>query len=263
MDSHTMAYEMEGEGVPLVFIHQAATDRRIWQYQRSSLCRRYRMISVDVMGHGEGTWPPEELSLEYAAGHVKALLERLNAGPAFMIGVSMGAMIAMRIATANPLSVRGLILISPWSNTSGHTRNLVARLFRLAEAGDMSGHTDLFLRYILPSTSLDHPAPTVEHLRTLAMQQDAKIVAYTWAACMASDLSNCLGDVRAPCLIIAGANDLFSPPYMARAVAEAICEVELEIWEEKGHFPFIEDASRFNRRLEKFIRRCHTQTMSE
>jgi pimeloyl-ACP methyl ester carboxylesterase len=263
MNGHVMAYEMEGEGIPLVFIHQAATDRRLWQYQRSPFCRRYCIISVDVMGHGEGSWPSEELSLERAAGHVQGLLERLKTGPAFMIGVSMGAVIALRVALADPLLVRGLILISPWSNTSGHTRSLVARLFRLAEAGDMSGHTDLFLRYVLTNTSLDHHTLAVEHLRVLAMEQDAKAVAYTWAACMASDLSNLLRDVHPPSLIIAGSNDLFTPPYMARAVAEGLSEVELEVWEERGHFPFIEDASRFNHRLEKFIRRCLTQAMSE
>jgi pimeloyl-ACP methyl ester carboxylesterase len=77
-------------------------------------------------------------------------LERLKTGPAFLISVSMGAAIAMRVALSNPLVVRGLILISSWSHASEHTRSLVDRLFRLAEAGDMSTHTDLFLRYVLP-----------------------------------------------------------------------------------------------------------------
>lgn len=263
MNGHAMAYDMEGAGVPLVFIHQAATDRRLWHHQRSSFYRRYRMISVDVMGHGEVSWPPEEFSLERAAGHIQRLLERLKAGPAFVIGVSMGAVIAMRIALTNPTLVRGLILVSPWSYTSGHTRSLVARLFRLAEAGDMSTHTDLFLRYALPTTYFERHSPQVEHLRALAMEQDAKAVAYTWAACMASDVSDCLRDIHAPSLVIAGLNDLFTPPYVARAVAEGLSKVELEIWEERGHFPFLEDPSRFNRRLEMFIRRCLTQAMPE
>jgi 3-oxoadipate enol-lactonase len=262
MNGHAMAYEMEGEGVPLVFIHQAATDRRLWQHQRSSFYRRYRLIAVDVMGHGEVAWPPEEFSLERAADHVQKLLEWLKAGPAFVIGVSMGAAIAMRIALSTPLLVRGLILVSPWSHTSEHTRSLVARLFRLAEAGDMSIHTDLFLRYVLPTMYLERHSLEVEHLRALAMEQDAKAVAYTWAACMASDLSECLREIHAPSLVIAGLHDLFTPPYLARAVAEGIFKVELEVWEERGHFPFFEDPTRFNRRIEMFIRCCLTQANS-
>ena len=259
----TITYEMEGEGVPLVFIHQVAMDRRLWHHQRSSFYRRYRLIAVDVLGHGKVPWPSEEFSLERAAGHVQELLERLKAGPAFLIGVSMGAAIAMRMALSNPSLVRGLILVSPWSHTSEHTRSLVDRLFRLAEAGDMATHTDLFLRYVLPTKFFDRHSPEVEHLRALAMEQNAKAVAYTWAACMASDLSDCLRDIHTPSLVIAGLNDLFTPPYLARAVAEGLSEVELEIWEETGHFPFFEDPSRFNRRLEMFIRRCLTQANSE
>jgi pimeloyl-ACP methyl ester carboxylesterase len=129
---------------------------------------------------------PEEFSLEHTAAHVQTLLKRLQVGPAFSLGVSMGAAIAMRIALREPLSVRGLIRVSPWSRTSEHTPSLVERLFRLAEVGDMSTHTDLFLRHVLPSAFLACRGQEVEHLRTLAMAQDAKAVAYTWGACMAS-----------------------------------------------------------------------------
>ena len=263
MNEYMMAYDVEGEGVPLVFIHQVGTDRRLWHHQRSTFCRRYRLITVDIMGHGEVSAPPEEFSLERTATHMQALLQRLNAGPAFFIGVSMGAAIAMRVALHYPLLVRGLVLISPWSQTSEHTRRLVDRLFRLAEAGDMSNHIELFLRYVFSPSSRECHGQEVERLRALAMEQDAKAVAYTWAACMASDLSGCLWDIHAPSLVIAGLHDLFTPPYLARAVADGLSGVELEIWEEAGHFPFLEDPSRFNRRLEMFIRRCLTQARSE
>jgi pimeloyl-ACP methyl ester carboxylesterase len=262
-DAHALAYDMEGDGVPLVFIHQVATDRRLWHHQRLSLYRRYRMITVDIMGHGEVAWPSQEFSLERAAHHVQRLLVELGVGPAFVIGVSMGAMVAMRLALNDPLSVRGLVLISPWSRTDGHTRSLVDRLFRLAEAGDMATHTDLFLRYVLPTTHLERHTPETERLRALAMEQNARAVAYTWAACLASDLTGKLADIRASTLVIAGMNDLLTPPYLARALADGLTEVELEVWEESGHFPFVEDPLRFNRGLEAFVRRCLTRARSE
>jgi pimeloyl-ACP methyl ester carboxylesterase len=263
MNGYVLAYDMEGEGVPIVFIHQAATDRRLWHHQRNSFHRKYRLITVDVMGHGEVSWPTEALSIERAAEHVQELLARLKTGPVFLVGASMGAAIAMRMTLSYPLLARGLILVSPWSHTSEHTRSLVDRLFRLAEEGDMSTHADLFLRYVVPTLHLDHHGPEVERLRALAMEQNPKAVAYTWAACMSSNLLECLRDIHVPSLVIAGLNDLFTPPYLARAVAEQLSEVELEIWEETGHFPFFEYPLRFNRRLEMFIRRCLTQGKSE
>jgi 3-oxoadipate enol-lactonase len=264
MNGHEMAYESEGEGIPLLFIHQVATDRRLWQHQRSPFFQGYRLIMVDVMGHGEEAWSPQEYSLDRAADRIRELLESLRVGPAFIIGVSMGAAIAMRVALSHPSLIRGLILVSPWSHdVSEHTKNLVDRLFRLAEAGDMATHTDLFLRYILPPAYWESHIAEVECLRALAMAQNAKTVAYTWAAFLASDLTDNLQDIHVPSLIIAGLNDLFTPPYLARAVAEGLSEVELEVWEDTGHFPFFEDPLRFNRRLETFIRRCLTQASSK
>ena len=251
-----LPYDAEGQGVPLVFIHQAGTDRRLWHYQRTFFLRGYRPITVDVLGHGKAAWPSHEISIEQAASHIEQLLEQLDTGPVFIIGVSMGAAVAMCIALNNHALVRGLVLVSPWVHASEHTRSLVDRLFRMAEAGDMAPHTDLFLRYVLPTIYLERHTPEVERLRALAMQQSSKAVAYTWAACLAFDLAGKLGQIRAPSLLIAGLNDLFTPPYLARAVAEGLSEVELEVWEGAGHFPFLEDPMRFNRRLETFIRRC-------
>jgi pimeloyl-ACP methyl ester carboxylesterase len=264
MNSHAMVYDSEGQGVPLVFIHEVTTDRRLWHHQRNAFSQRYRLITVDVLGHGEARWPSlEEFSLERAADHVQDLLGRLDAYPAFVIGVSMGAAVAMHMAFKDPLLVRGLILVSPWNYMSEDTRYLVDRLFRLAEAGSMTAHTGLFLRIVLSTVYLERHASEIERLRAMTMEQDAHAVAYAWAACLVSDLTEKLGKIQAPGLVIAGLNDLLTPPYLARSVAEGLAEVELEIWEEAGHFPFLEDPARFNHRLESFVRRCLTQARSE
>jgi hypothetical protein len=78
-----------------------------------------------------------------------------------------------------PLLVRGLIFISPWSHPNEYIWDLVDRPSRLAETGDMSPHADLFLRYVLPRVYLDRHGPEVEHLQALAMDRDAGAVAYT------------------------------------------------------------------------------------
>jgi 3-oxoadipate enol-lactonase len=255
VDEIEIAYETAGEGVSLVFLHQAATDQRIWQRQLTHFHQRYRTLTIDMLGHGPVPWPPHELSIAQAARRVQQLMERLGTGPAFIIGVSMGAAVAMRIAFEAPALVRGLGLISPWNYASGDMQPLINRLFRLAEAGEMAAHTDLLLRYCFPATSSANYATEMEWLRTIILEQNAWVVAYTWVACLACDLRAELGQIKAPSLIIAGLSDLFAPPYLARGVAEGLSEVELEIWEETGHFPFLEDSDRFNRRLELFIQR--------
>src|SRR5919106_5060124 len=89
--------------------HQVATHRRGWHHQQRPFRLRYHLIIVDTMGHGEVSWPPEEFSLGRTAGHLHELLRWLHellrwlrAGPAFWVGISMGAVIAMRVARSNP-----------------------------------------------------------------------------------------------------------------------------------------------------------------
>jgi pimeloyl-ACP methyl ester carboxylesterase len=256
LDEIEIAYETAGEGVCLVFIHEAATDQRIWQRQRTYFRQRYRTITVDVLGHGQIAWPPHEVSIQQGARRVQQLLERLGTGQAFIIGVSMGAAVGMRIAFEAPALVRGLGLISPWSAASGDMHGLINRLFRFAEARDMAAHADLLLRYSFPATPAVNYTAEIERLRSLMLEQDAWAAAYTWVACLASDLRAEIEQIKAPSLIIAGLKDLLTPPYLARGVAEGLSEVELEIWEETGHFPFLEDPDRFNSRLDLFIQRC-------
>jgi 3-oxoadipate enol-lactonase len=262
LDEIEIAYEMVGEGVSLVFIHEVATDHRIWQRQQAYFRQRYRTLTVDVLGHGQVAWPPQEISIELAARRVQQLMERLGTGPAFLIGVSMGAAVAMRLAFDAPALVRGLGLVSPWNYATGDMQSLINRLFRLAEAGDMPAHTDLFLRYSFPTILSTTQTTEMEHLRSLILEQNAWGVAYSWVACLAGDLRAEIRQIKVASLIIAGLNDLFIPPYLARGVADGLAAVELEIWEETGHFPFLEDPERFNRRLELFIQRCLASTGS-
>jgi pimeloyl-ACP methyl ester carboxylesterase len=254
---------MQGRGIPLVFIHQVATDRRLWEYQLAPLGDQYLTVGVDILGHGEQGWPLEEMSITQAAGHVQRLLEQVVPAPAFLVGVSMGAAVAMQCALTAPALIRGLILVSPWLRISEHTKSLIDRLFRLAEAGDMAAHTDLFLRYVFPPPYLERHAPEVERLRAIVMTQDSRTVAYAWAACLASDVEVAWGDIRLPSLVIAGMNDLLTPPYLARAVADALVEVDLEVWGSSGHFPFLEDPSRFNRKLEMYVRQQSARAAPE
>jgi pimeloyl-ACP methyl ester carboxylesterase len=255
-DDVTIAYETEGEGVPLVFIHQVATDQRIWHHQYAHFRSRYRPITVDILGHGQSAWPPQAFSIEQAAYRLHQFLERLGTGPVFLIGVSMGAVVALQMALHAPQLVRGLGLVSPWDHTDGDMQTLINRLFRLADVGDIAAYADLFLSRVFPIEFASQHPVEAEQVQALIVGQQPAAVAYTWVACRATDLRHQLGQIRAPSLVIAGLNDLFAPPYLARGVAEKLSEVELEIWEEAGHFPFLENPQRFNRRLEVFIERC-------
>src|SRR5690606_23892868 len=103
--------------------------------------------------------------------------------------------VAMRVALQTPTLVRGLGLISPWASIGGDMQSLVNRLFRLAEAGDMTAHAELFQRYILPVEFATRQPEAAEQVRTLMLGQQAAAVAYTWVACLTTDLRHQLGRI--------------------------------------------------------------------
>lgn len=251
-----MFYTMDGDGVCLLFIHEVATDHRLWHSQRDYFSQRYRVISIDALGHGQMEWPRRELSIERAALHVQQLLTQLGTGPAFIIGVSIGAAVAMRVALNAPALVQGLVLVSPWRRPNDHMKSLIDRLLRATESMDMTAYMNFFLRYALPSADVEPHLPRAELLRAIALAQNPSAVADTWTACLTFDVSNQLGQIQAPSLVIAGMDDLFTPPHLARSVAEELPVKEIEIWEGNAHFPFLENHARFNRRLEAFILSC-------
>ena len=162
----------------------------------------YRTITVDVLR----AWA-DRLAAAYRLNRASSSTHsaahgRLGIGPAFVIGVSMGAAVAVRMAFETPALVRGLGLVSPWSVASGDMQSLINRLFRLAEAGDVAAHADLFLRYCFPATSSPTRAAEVDRLRAIILEQNAWAVAYTWVACLASDLRAELRQITVPSLII-------------------------------------------------------------
>lgn len=256
LDDLQMYYTMDGGGACMVFIHQVATDHRLWRSQHDYFSPRYRIISIDALGHGQIKWPQHELSIERAALRVQQLLIRLETGPVFIIGASMGAALAMRVALDAPALVQGLVLVSPWHYVNDHMKSLIGRLLRATEAKDMTAYMNVFLRYALPSTDAERYLPKAELLRAIALAQNPKTVTDAWTACLAFDVRNQLGTIRAPSLVVAGMDDLFTPPYLARSVVEELPIKELEIWEGHAHFPFLEDSARFNRRLDAFILSC-------
>ena len=91
LDDISISYEVQGNGVTLVFVHEVATDHRLWLHQNSYFYQRYRMITVDLFGHGKVAWPKHQISSEQGAHGIRNLLERLGTPPVFIIGVSIGA----------------------------------------------------------------------------------------------------------------------------------------------------------------------------
>jgi 3-oxoadipate enol-lactonase len=132
LDGRRLATWDRGEGTPLLFIHGVGTSGALWEADLADLAADCRVIAYDRRGYGRSSESPRDWGAhrEDAA----ALLERLGAKPAFVVGYSGGATIALDLALHRPDLVRALVLLDPAFNikrciTPGFIRALVtARL---------------------------------------------------------------------------------------------------------------------------------------
>lgn len=108
-----LAYETYGEGEPLVIAHGYTASMEMWDGQIGPFSERYRVVVYDMRGHGESEAPPSDdpgYTLDSYVDDQKALMDHLGIERAYVGGLSMGGMIAMRFALKHPDAVRALLL---------------------------------------------------------------------------------------------------------------------------------------------------------
>ncbi len=106
-----VAYERVGEGPPLVLVHGAAEDGRVWQPQLAALADEFTVVAWDEPGAGGSSDVPPDFGLSDYAHCLAALIEALGLGPAHVGGLSWGGTLAQELYRHHPGLVATLVLI--------------------------------------------------------------------------------------------------------------------------------------------------------
>src|SRR5580693_3784169 len=107
-----LAYEVAGDGPPVVLVHGFGLDLRMWDPQVEPLAARFRVVRYDCRGFGASG--PFDPAVPYThAGDLLALLDYLAIQDAALVGLSFGGRVVLQTALAAPARVRGLALLGP------------------------------------------------------------------------------------------------------------------------------------------------------
>jgi pimeloyl-ACP methyl ester carboxylesterase len=115
VEGGSLYYTVEGRGEPLVLVHGGFMDHRMWEPQRKSFSKEYRVIRYDMRGHGRS---PASTAPYDPAADVAALLDHLEIPAAHILGISMGGSFAIDFAILYPQRTRSLVVAEP--GLSGH-----------------------------------------------------------------------------------------------------------------------------------------------
>jgi len=213
-----LAYEVYGEGAPLVLAHGFAATKEMWDGQIGPFSEKYRVVVYDVRGHGETEAPPVDdagYTLANLVEDQRALMAHLGIERAYIGGLSLGGMIAMRFALAHPEQTRALLLCdtSPGMGAEGlfaKNRLMMEGLVRAQGVGAiMRGlYTQGATAGTLPKAG-DLPKGALDHAQRWSMMTPDGFLGVARAAGDAASVLNLLGEIATPTLIITGDRDFF------------------------------------------------------
>ncbi|KUF13638.1 alpha/beta fold hydrolase [Streptomyces silvensis] len=252
-----LAYRDSGWGAPLVLLHGGFVDHRMWDEQIAHFSRNFRVIAPDVRGHG---WSSNASVPFRQTDDLAALLRHLDVGPAVLVGLSMGAGIAVDTALEHPALVRALVVSGagtsepefddPW------VKAIQAEWARAAAAGDAAGFAAAHLLFVAgPHRTFDDvDQDVIVRVRDMVTHTLSKHtgdeppsilpVTDTWARAAELDV---------PVLALSGAVDSDDCKGMAARLADSVADGRTVTVENCAHYPNMERPDAFNDALQGFL----------
>jgi pimeloyl-ACP methyl ester carboxylesterase len=219
-------------------VHGSGGDHTVWALQSARLAGA---VAVDLPGHPDGA------PLEDVGALARALAPAVASvgGPRALVGHSLGGAVALELTLARPDLVDGLVVIA-----SG--------LRLQVPEGAMERARDDFpaeRERLVAGFFTDPAAPMAERVRrTLDACGPATLLA-DYAACRTVDLRGRLDGVRAPVLVVAGADDPLTPPRMGEALARELPMAHLVVIPGARHTPMAEWDDTVNQLIAAFLAR--------
>ena len=241
--------EVEGQGVPVVFVHGLGGTSNSFQPMLRSFSG-LRCIRVDLPGSGRSPRPYEKLTLRHMVAAVIEALEAIAGAPAHLVGHSMGALVAQHVAAEAPGRVRSLSLFGPIVEPTDASRERLRERARAARR-DLVAVADAIAAGSLSSSCADPLAAAF--LRESHMRQDAEGFAQSCEALAEAERAD-LRLIACPVLIATGDEDGVAPPSAAQALADKLKGARVKIFERCGHWTPVERPKECGRLAADFIR---------
>jgi 3-oxoadipate enol-lactonase len=245
-------YEVTGEGAPLLLLHGLGSSSRDWELQLPDFSRHFRVIAVDVRGHGRSGKPPGPYSVDQFAVDTGALLQKLALGPAHVVGISMGGMIALQLALDSPEYVRSLVIVNSAPELVPRSfgqrvqlwqRLLVARFCTMRQIGTFIG------RRLFPKAE---QAALLQIFIERWAENDKRAYVHAFRALLGWSVTGRLAEIRQPVLVLAAEHDYVPLAYKEAYVAQ-MPTARLAAIADSRHATPIDQPEAFNRTVLAFL----------
>jgi pimeloyl-ACP methyl ester carboxylesterase len=249
-----VAYERAGDGPPLVLVHGAATDSRMWRPQLAALANEFTVVAWDEPGAGRSSGVPASFVLGDYADCLAAMIASLELGPAHVAGLSWGGTVALELYRRHPQLVATLLLVDTYAGWKGSLPDAEVQA-RVAGVRQMLAAPDHLFDPTLPGLFAgDPPAEFVPLLAAMAADVRPESMKTALMVMAETDQRELLPRIAVPTLLLWGELDARSPLSVARQFEAAVPQSELVVIPDAGHVSNLEDPQRFNAAVREFCR---------
>ncbi len=239
-DGVVLHYRLTGPiGAPaLALVNSLGTDARIWDGVIAALSGRFRILSYDKRGHGLSDVPEGDYALADHVDDLAALLDHAGIGTLALGGVSVGGLIAQGFALAHPQRIKALMLCNT-APRIGDDAMWNTRIADVRQNGMAALADPVMQRWLSPGFRAAQP-DALSGWRNMFLRTDPAGYIGTCATLRDTDLRAAISAITAPTLVVAGSDDLATPPDLVRTCADSIAGARFEILDGVGHIPSIE-----------------------
>ena len=256
-------YAKAGDGPPVVLLHGLGASHVTWQENLEELAAHFTVYAMDIPGHGDSVKEGVNYTIDASVAFTFGFLDAMGLSSAALVGNSMGGLIALKCALAEPERITHLVLI----DTAGFGKEIAPflRLMSLPFVGELAERqatrsTANMLRQIFAGKNIATEALTAELVRTRSLPGARSAVLKTlregvniFGMKRRHRLLSRLPDLQMPLMVVWGGRDRFFPVAHAYAAAEVVPSTRLLVLPEAGHWPHMQEPDVFNAEVTTFL----------
>jgi len=246
-----------GKGRPVVLLHGFLGSHKIWKLTIENLSSSYRVIAIDLPGHGQTASIGYAHSMDLMAKSVKAVMDFLKLKKYVIIGHSMGGYAGLAFADLFPDHIKGLCLYhsSAYADSEEKKKERL-RAIRLIKTSK-NIYTKSTVKNLFATKNLKYLKDEIAFALSIARQtQKQGIIAALLGMRDRQSRDLILGLVEYPIMLVIGEQDNILPYEVLLEQSQIIKNKQILYLEHDGHLGFLESPKVSHKELRKFLRKC-------
>lgn len=250
INGHNINYVDMGNGYPIVFLHGWGASILSWGNVLSLLSQNYRVIALDFPGFGESVEPENPWSVDDYTDLVINFFDKLEIQKANIVCHSFGGRVSIKLANKRPELINKMVFTDAAGILPKRGIKYYFKVYKYKLGKKI--YKNNFFNSVMKSFGVDLKK-RIANAGSSDYKDLSDNMKQTFIKVVNEDLTPMLKNINSSTLLIWGENDLDTPLYMAKIMEREIKDVGLVVFENSGHFCYLDNIPKYVKIIEVFF----------